>query len=87
MEGVEPTNNAAERSLSAGRMQPWEDVDAEIRKEFGFAPRTGPTTSLSPGLRHYGVVFRLERPEFSGRFASLATLPPVGLPRRRPTPL
>lgn len=26
--------------LNAGRMQPFEEVDAEIRREFGFAPRT-----------------------------------------------
>ena len=26
--------------MSAGRMQPFQDVDAEIRQEFGFAPRT-----------------------------------------------
>jgi predicted transcriptional regulator len=26
--------------MNAGRMQPWEEVDAEIRREFGFPPRT-----------------------------------------------
>lgn len=26
--------------MNAGRMQPFEEVDAEIRREFGFAPRT-----------------------------------------------
>lgn len=26
--------------MHAGRMQPFDEVDAEIRREFGFAPRT-----------------------------------------------
>jgi len=26
--------------MNAGRMQPWDEVDAEIRREFGFAPRS-----------------------------------------------
>jgi predicted transcriptional regulator len=26
--------------MNAGRMQPFEEVDAEIRTEFGFPPRT-----------------------------------------------
>lgn len=26
--------------IAAGRVQPWEEVDAEIRREFGFDPRT-----------------------------------------------
>jgi predicted transcriptional regulator len=25
--------------MNAGRMQPWEEVDAEIRREFGVPPR------------------------------------------------
>lgn len=27
-------------AMNAGDMQPWEEVDAEIRQKFGFAPRT-----------------------------------------------
>ncbi|WP_437186718.1 hypothetical protein SH668x_000068 [Planctomicrobium sp. SH668] len=26
--------------IAAGRMHPWEEVNAEIRREFGFDPRT-----------------------------------------------
>lgn len=26
--------------MNAGRMQPWAEADAEIRKEVGFAPRS-----------------------------------------------
>jgi hypothetical protein len=27
-------------AMNAGRMRPWAEVDAEIRREFGFAPPT-----------------------------------------------
>jgi hypothetical protein len=27
-------------AMNAGDMRPWEEVDADIRREFGFPPRT-----------------------------------------------